>query len=480
MSIPGATAVGGGRMTNGLDGCEPRTGRTYLRVCISTKGLIPVSMYHGGMTVPHRGPEKSGAPDPGEGKRPAPERPKMGVESELERTFQFLAREFRSYYLHQCVPSPPRLSRREFAFTFFGKSFMMRHISFGFREELGRFLASSYPSAVYYSTAYYRTPDAATMGEKGWLGADLIFDLDADHIPGAADLSFGEMLDRVKQEVMKLIHEYLIPDFGFGERDMRVVFSGGRGYHIHIGRQDVLALTGHQRREIVDYITGKGVDIDKFLMKRAVGIRNPDSRFSKVTHTYRLPGADEGGWAGKITRGVAEVARSLEDREDAIRRLTRIKGVGKKTAEAVVSELFDSPAGTAKLEAIRQGNVDQFSSDRILKAFTEQALQEAAINLEGETDEPVTADIRRVIRLPGSLHGKTGFRVVPLTLGELDVFDPLTDAIALPDRPTGFLVKRTIEGRMKGEHFRFTEGERVDVPAYLAAFLAGRKAGFVE
>jgi DNA primase small subunit len=397
----------------------------------------------------------------------------------VERTLRFLAHEFRQYYSSTRIPSPPRLSRREFAFTFFGKNFMMRHTGFRQRTELARFLAHRNPSSVYYSTAYYRKPGAGTMGEKDWLGADLIFDLDADHIEGAEDLSFEDMLARVKQEFRKLIYDYLLTDFGFREKEIDVVFSGGRGYHIHIYREDVLGLTSHERREIVDYITGKGIDKERFLTKKAIGVTNEGSRFSKGIYTYRLPSAEEAGWRGKITRGVVDVARSFTDRDDAMRRLMAIKGVGKKTAESVVSELFDSPTGKEKFEELQQGNVDVFSSDRILNAFVTLALEEAAINLGGETDEPVTADIKRLIRLPGSLHGKTGFRVVPLTLGELDQFDPLTDAVVLPDALKKMRIVKDIDGRVGEEHFSFREGEEVEVPTYLAVFLAGRRSAVV-
>ena len=397
----------------------------------------------------------------------------------MERTLRVIAQEFKRYYTGSRVPSPPRLSRREFAFTFFGKNFMLRHLGFRQRMELANFLAHRVPSSVFYSTAYYRNPGAGTMGEKDWLGADLIFDLDADHIEGAGELSFEDMLRRVKQEFMKLIYDYLIDDFGFREKEIDVVFSGGRGYHIHIYREDVLGLTSHERREIVDYITGKGLDKEKFLEKRAIGISKEGSRFSKGIYTYRLPSADEAGWRGKITRGVVEVARSFTDREDAMKRLMNLKGVGKKTAESVVTELFDSPAGKEKFEALQEGTVDVFSSDRILNAFIKLALEEAAIDLGGETDEPVTADIKRLIRLPGSLHGKTGFRVVPLTLEELEEFDPLMDAVVLPETPLNMRIIQDIEGRVRDETFNFKEGEEVEVPTYLGVFLAGRKAGFI-
>ncbi|MCA1813180.1 MAG: hypothetical protein LC624_04420 [Halobacteriales archaeon] len=40
----------------------------------------------------------------------------------------------------------------------------------------------------------------------------------------------------------------------------------------------------------------------------------------------------------------------------------------------------------------------------------------ALASMTGETDEPVTSDVKRLIRLPGSVHGKTGLRVVPVPL----------------------------------------------------------------
>ena len=43
----------------------------------------------------------------------------------------------------------------------------------------------------------------------------------------------------------------------------------------------------------------------------------------------------------------------------------------------------------------------------------------------------MTHDIGRVIRLIGSLNGKTGFSVRPLTRDEIVQFDPFRDALAI-------------------------------------------------
>ena len=56
----------------------------------------------------------------------------------------------------------------------------------------------------------------------------------------------------------------------------------------------------------------------------------------------------------------------------------------------------------------------------------------------GETDEVVTIDVRRQIRWPTSLHGKTGMRVTEFPLERLDrdgsnPFDPLSEAFVFGD-----------------------------------------------
>jgi len=39
-------------------------------------------------------------------------------------------------------------------------------------------------------------------------------------------------------------------------------------------------------------------------------------------------------------------------------------------------------------------------------------------------DERVTLDIKRLIRHPGSLHGKTGLKTVQISYSDLERFDP--------------------------------------------------------
>jgi DNA primase small subunit len=92
----------------------------------------------------------------------------------------------------------------------------------------------------------------------------------------------------------------------------------------------------------------------------------------------------------------------------------------------------------------------------------------------GETDEPVTCDVKRLIRLPGSLHGKTGFVVKKILLDGLKDFEPLENAVILPDNLTEIRVNKPLKINLKGEEFNLKEGNET-LPTYLAVFLIGRK-----
>src|SRR2546428_13501002 len=96
------------------------------------------------------------------------------------------------------------------------------------------------------------------MEEKGLLGADLVFDLDADHLPGGKSLSYPEMLEAVKRGIVKLWDRFLQTELGFDEKRMRIVFSGGRGYHIHGFDERGLGLGSHEGLGLAGFLTAQG------------------------------------------------------------------------------------------------------------------------------------------------------------------------------------------------------------------------------
>jgi DNA primase small subunit len=326
------------------------------------------------------------------------------------------------------------------------------------------------------------------MVEKKWLGADLIFDLDADHVEGAKALPYEKMLERVKDEVKRLIDEFLLGDLGFTEDDLRIVFSGGRGYHIHINNQRVLRLSSHERREIVDYVTGTGLDIDWIFPETTFETGRFKDRID-VAQKRGMPSSDDGGWRARMRKGMDDLLFSLDgkDAESGLANLREIVKeskieIGKKTLEGVYQDLFSGRTGHRGIDRMRAENTfEVFSEKRHADAFMSIVDIMVKGRMKGETDEPVTSDIKRLIRLPSSLHGKTGFEVVPMTREKLDSFDPFIDAVprAFGDAIVKLVAEKPVKVKIKGEEFSLGEGEN-DVPEFAAVHLVCRRLARVS
>ncbi len=392
---------------------------------------------------------------------------------------EFLKSMFRKYYLSEDITLPPRFTRREFGFMFFDKKYVLRHVSFRNRKELQRFLVDNVPRHAYYSTAYYLYPQIKDMEKKGWLGADLVFDLDADHIPETEGMEYENMLKIVKREAEKLVFRYLIEDFGFSENDVEITFSGGRGYHIYVRRDAVLSLGSNERREIVSYITGESADITKFLRIE----REKIGRRSRTKYILYPP--NFGGWYGKLSREISRISRELIDLYEKHGEMAVSEEIAsvlkdKKLAKKLTMELFkQSTAGTMKIEYLLPEEESQklqiFERDALRDLFLRYIKEK--IRIRGETDEPVTTDIHRLIRLIGSLHGKTGFKVKKLSIEEFKEFNPLIDAIpeTFENKYSKIKVKSKFSINMRGERYKIENEDCV--PDYVAVFIVARGLG---
>jgi len=358
------------------------------------------------------------------------------------------------------------MEAREWGFLLFDDTGMRRHKSFFSRGELADYVRSMVPAHVYYSAAYYQRPGAPTMKEKLWQGADLIFDLDADHLRKAPK-SYGDMLALVKKETLKLLG-FLMADFGFAEDKLSIAFSGGRGYHIHVRDPRILSLGSDERREIVDYLAGRGLDSKQFISKRVI---TGDFGDEKV-RVLRCSPANSSGWGGKLNAAIIQFAQDIcsLSKNDAIDRLIEIKGIGNVRAP----KFYEYLKLDKTLEDIRSGNLDSANaSQEIWRHIINNYLNSQFVQIGGETDEPVTADVRRLIRCPGSLHGGSGFRATPLTLSSLEAFDPLQDAVVFGDDPVPLEMQKPFRTEMKGESYSLAEG-RAEVPLHAAIFLMAR------
>jgi len=397
-----------------------------------------------------------------------------------QKTIQFLKEKVSMYYSNADLELPPRFGKREWGFFHYGGKGMQRPVTFTKKEELARFLSEKAPAHAYFSSAYYQDP-SVPMTAKDWLGADLVFDLDADHIHGAEKMTYAEMLSAVKVEFIKLIDDFLLQDFGFREEDVTIVFSGGRGYHAHIRAPKVLSLDRYQRMQIVDYITGKDLDVQSLFPKEVVAVKG-SGIFQKPVYNLSLPSRDSKGWKGKIRRGIMDLLENLSTMEmdEAVKYLRSFQGVGPGGASEIYETLFPNETDDSMVKRMDSDDMlDIFPNKRILNQFLNIVKEEVAGKLAGETDEPVTADVKRLIRMPTSLHGKTLLRVTPLEIPKLEDFNPLEDAIAFSSEPVNIKLVKPLDVIIGGKEFILEKG-RAELPLYAAMFALGGKFAEME
>src|SRR5690348_1197899 len=230
-----------------------------------------------------------------------------------EKNIALLRNAFREYYFKysRIIEVPERMEKHEFGYMQFGSG-MIRHLAFRNIGELLARLIKDIPSDVYCSNAYYRFP-TYDMQEKQWLGADLIFDIDAKdlHLPCEPNHSYficttcGEVQEEkynvrsclscknerlthvsipcnkcnygLKKQVKRLI-DLLVHDLGIKEKAIQVYFSGNNGYHINISDSEFHRLDSQARADIVGYLIGND------MMTESIGVRKTSSSSSSNNH----------------------------------------------------------------------------------------------------------------------------------------------------------------------------------------------------
>lgn len=402
----------------------------------------------------------------------------------------FIREKFREYYAKEdVVLIPTDFERREFGFLLFDEG-MLRHKGFKSPSELHKFLRDFTPSNVYYSCAYYENPEAR-MDEKGWLGADLIFDIDADHIPTPCKKNHdtwicpncgfagrGEnpgkcpncssekfetriwacelCLEAAKAETLKLL-DMLLEDFGFSEKEIAVFFSGHRGYHVHVEGNAVRGLDSVARKEIVDYVSGLGLDPSFH------GLRQ--TRYG-AARLIQGPNLDDEGWRGRIAKGVYDFVLTASE-EDFLR-----VGLPRKTAKTLVEnrgKILESWKDNGPWSIVKGVGLESWKKIVARGIYSQSA----------KIDTVVTTDIHRLIRLGGTLHGKTGMRKVLVDSLRVEEFDPLKEGIAFKKGFVKVFVAESPKLRVGDEYFGPFKSQTVELPTAAAMLLLCKGAAKV-
>jgi DNA primase small subunit len=185
------------------------------------------------------------------------------------------------YYWYAPLYEPPFFQNREFGFRKNGEK-MVRHKAFSSVQKLRTFLIETAPDHVYFSSSKYADPAAYPMEDKkkGWIGSDLVFDIDYDHLK-------TPKLREAKKQSEKLL---VILEDQLGFKKILYVDSGSRGFHVHIHDECVQKLDNAERREIADFF-------DHYKTRRSRKVINPNwveidtVVTTDFTRLIRLPGS---------------------------------------------------------------------------------------------------------------------------------------------------------------------------------------------
>jgi len=380
------------------------------------------------------------------------------------------------------ISAPTSFEQREFAYLMFKERFMVRHKRFENMSGFQNVLAQTVPSDVYHSCAYYEKPDLE-MDKKGWIGSDLVFDIDADHIPTPCDKIHDEWacqkcmfngkgitpdecpicggdrfstktwpcdlcIESTRVETAKLL-DMLTKDFGFAANELRVFFSGHRGYHVHVEDEVVRSLDALSRKEIVDYITGLGLSVlDREAKEKSVKGKK------RVTATKRFNLHDY-GWNRRLKMGMVKFFSTVTAED--------MKTLGLKN-----NNLLKNKDAILR-RAIEEGRWDSIPG---VSVATWLKLAEQVKNLESANiDTVVTTDIHRLIRMNGTLHGKTGLLKIEFPAHQLDDFEPLTQAVAFKKGTAKVLVSDAPKFRLGGATWGPYKNVKVVLPTAAAVML---------
>lgn len=396
----------------------------------------------------------------------------------------FIQEKFAEHYkkYSSSIQPPTQMKDREFAFLIFKEKIMLRHKSFKSVDDFRNTLKNIVPSDVYYSSAHYERPDEE-MEAKGWLGADLVFDIDADHIPTPCNKQHdtwtcnkcsatgrgplpercpqcGEhrfhekiwpceiCLESAKEETIKLV-DMLIRDFGISSEEVNVAFSGHRGYHVHVENDVVQTLDQMARKEVVDYIVGVGLEPHLLGVEKGGG-----------------PNLDDAGWRGRIARGTYDFLNTATSGQ-----LEEI-GINKRVAKALISgreKALESWRDKGPWRMVR--GVGSEGWKKIVRKAVET--QSAKI------DTVVTTDIHRLIRLPDSLHGKTGLKKTLVSFNEIESFVPMKSAVAFKEGTIKLTILEAPKFTLEDQTYGPFKDSQVELPTAAALFLMCKGAARV-
>lgn len=285
------------------------------------------------------------------------------------------------------------LTKREFGFDHYGKGPNDRYKVFKGTDSLKKFLRYKAPFAAYVSVAFYNNP----AKRQDWQKAEFVFDVDAKDIPirtcqcdGVCEVCLGEA-----KEIVNNLIDTLKDDLSL--KDIHLIYSG-RGYHIRILDEEIVTEGSELRGELLKYVAGAEVPNTTFTNN------NLSNKAFNFEH-FSIPI----GYPKVFTDRVKFNVQHLVGNEE-------FDGINNKLVKDVVKyrDLIENDQWGAF-----KNKIGPIRYKRFVKAM-------AKTNLE-TIDAKVSIDLKRILRLPSSLHSKVSMKCVEVKNRE--TFDPFKEAV---------------------------------------------------
>lgn len=290
------------------------------------------------------------------------------------------------------------LEKREFGFDHTGEGPSDRKNVFFDVRDLEDYIKATSPYAIFSSVALYEDPREMA----GWLGAEMVFDIDAKDLPLRRCLHIhpsGQVCPFCLEDAKELALDTLVilkEDFGFEE--VHVVYSG-RGYHLRVLDDWALDLDPKAREKILLYISAAEEVTFDDIQERKVMLSSGYFRVFRLRFGYFIKRTTE-NHLKNIGLKRNQIEKLLENRE----------------------RIYENFVKNALLTAFPQG----IGYKALLRLFALSSTFSKAY-----FDGKVTIDIKRILRVPSSLHSKVGFITTYIGQEERDLekFNPFVDAV---------------------------------------------------
>jgi len=400
----------------------------------------------------------------------------------IQKAEVYLKSKIKEFYENNFI-NVEHVEKREFGYGIYNRKILDRNISFKDDYDLNTFLREKTPFYLSYSVAEYQYPDAKPTSAKIIEKSDFILEYDADDIPtpckkvhdswectkcdekGKGNIDkcpkcnsrtkisewiCDKCIDATKKQTKRL-YDILTKELGFKENEIKIYFSGHKGFHTKIISERISNLKQNERIELMDYITEEGINF------KELGFIE-DNKGSIIFKGKRI---------GKAQKYLYFIKKILES--NTTEELEKYFDLPKISLNKILKN---------KEEALKMLENNEFYKPKkdsvdIWYNLLEKLKESQRLYVDRQT----TIDVHKILRCPNTLHGGAMLIAKELKINEIDAFNPFKDAIIQFDKDTLKIhLKKVPSLLLNNNIYGPYNNEIVELPANIALYLLAKGA----